>query len=1030
MINQDGNRIETMVLVHENKDILTHNTARFLVLCNFLQKSFTLRASISLPKVNGLIAQSRPAVITSLARKPEITNSSGSINEQQSTSVLLGSMPGIYRARSAYLTSDETLANEQQQQQRQVNNRQLVGEPTSAVESPRVSNGGAHANSNSTRALLVDELETNTIEKVGGKNGRLATTIPEQEQQLSESNSGKLTTTTTATSLLRRRNSNSFERENAAANRARSLTLSSPADLPGSAAAAGRLLIPQPVQVQSKVLFVERGAADMAKSGRQHHYNRLSATGVSAELQRQTAPNLAPASRLDTIEVLQNQVAQQSTSRPTTMQPTMQANLTQPTAPKQSTTEGRAATGSSAPAEYDDDDDLHSTSITMTNNHRISGDYPPINGASLNGATKPTLNDNNSISNYSIKYSALAKIDGYPIGGKASGDKLAQTEPPEGSFGVGQMSNLLMRVRSGRMRSVVGGEAAAAHRSASSYQSQSDRYHKKQPAAADPSPVVSRMGEMSAAADASNNGDLMIAETTNETTNLLDNKQQQQVGVASSNLNAHNTTLAQNITSYLLKWSLKTLTNLAKKSLETLIDHEPGRTNTGTIEVAADAGGQSGPFNGDAQLAPNGSGDNIEHELRSFSQQQPEQPNFVGNNRQQAMSAQAPPLPTELTSSIKKLDPIGALQAKPRAGFTSSWSPNDTARSASAIESAITKPEPSSPEPAKLANEELLDGFLTSSKRVDEKVGQAKARQRHLAAGDLSNQQQHHQTSRPSNYSKSLDFNKAEIMGQAKSKAANSDKGKLNAANQTRPNNKAGQLEHSSLSQSGSRDQPHEQPYWNESVRSANDGSSIFQSSWPICSIALFVALITGIFLTFWLVSAPNRNSSGVCVLEQHPHQINGNCAGTDGRAIADQTQIAFQNPSLPGCLVFNNGDATHNISNGSVSGGAGANHNGLSNNFSSSSSYQKYDYNKFDDNYSNEVINNHKVNLLPSVGVKISARPISAQSASTDSQSTRSTSIGSTLLAADENDCKNNEFLYTGHVLLNTGSSLGESYA
>lgn len=46
----DGNRIESMILVHENKNILTHNSARFLVVCNFVpQTSFTVRASISMP---------------------------------------------------------------------------------------------------------------------------------------------------------------------------------------------------------------------------------------------------------------------------------------------------------------------------------------------------------------------------------------------------------------------------------------------------------------------------------------------------------------------------------------------------------------------------------------------------------------------------------------------------------------------------------------------------------------------------------------------------------------------------------------------------------------------------------------------------------------------------------------------------------------------------------------------------------------------------------------------------------------------
>lgn len=102
----DGNRVETMILVHENKDILTHNTARFLVQCNFEQKSFTLRASVSLPKVNALLGSvsttssssslnaPRPALITSLAGRPSVGGDMGA-----SAPVTLGSMRGVYRAR-------------------------------------------------------------------------------------------------------------------------------------------------------------------------------------------------------------------------------------------------------------------------------------------------------------------------------------------------------------------------------------------------------------------------------------------------------------------------------------------------------------------------------------------------------------------------------------------------------------------------------------------------------------------------------------------------------------------------------------------------------------------------------------------------------------------------------------------------------------------------------------------------------------------------------------------------------------------
>jgi len=38
-----------MVMVHENKEILTHNSRRFLVVCNFVPETFTLTASVAVP---------------------------------------------------------------------------------------------------------------------------------------------------------------------------------------------------------------------------------------------------------------------------------------------------------------------------------------------------------------------------------------------------------------------------------------------------------------------------------------------------------------------------------------------------------------------------------------------------------------------------------------------------------------------------------------------------------------------------------------------------------------------------------------------------------------------------------------------------------------------------------------------------------------------------------------------------------------------------------------------------------------------
>ena len=36
-------------MVHENREILTHNTRRFLVVCNFIPETYTLTASVAVP---------------------------------------------------------------------------------------------------------------------------------------------------------------------------------------------------------------------------------------------------------------------------------------------------------------------------------------------------------------------------------------------------------------------------------------------------------------------------------------------------------------------------------------------------------------------------------------------------------------------------------------------------------------------------------------------------------------------------------------------------------------------------------------------------------------------------------------------------------------------------------------------------------------------------------------------------------------------------------------------------------------------
>ncbi|XP_064472803.1 uncharacterized protein LOC135387627 isoform X2 [Ornithodoros turicata] len=50
IVNQS--KIETNIIVHENRDIITHNTRRYLVVCSFVPDTYTITASVSLPTLN------------------------------------------------------------------------------------------------------------------------------------------------------------------------------------------------------------------------------------------------------------------------------------------------------------------------------------------------------------------------------------------------------------------------------------------------------------------------------------------------------------------------------------------------------------------------------------------------------------------------------------------------------------------------------------------------------------------------------------------------------------------------------------------------------------------------------------------------------------------------------------------------------------------------------------------------------------------------------------------------------------------
>lgn len=514
----DGNRIETMVLVHENKDILTHNTARFLVLCNFLQtKSFTLRASVSLPKVNGLGGVSRPAVITSLPGRPgglsnQLPHLATPTSDGQPTSlVMLGSMPGIYRARAAGSVNS-----------------------TSDDASPTSSSSHHHRQQQQHDV----ELETNTIESKSAerkkqlraaleKDGLVSVMMAAESAPNAQRQAKELDDIAAPLKPLRRHSNN--------ADKARSLA---------------NIEQPQPVQVQSKVLFVERGDnGGFARSARQYQIldvgksrnHPMQVHSASRKIDSATSQLILAPSPTDSVA-----------------------------ASEESRISLQSINGDESAA------DLRATPIIITNNHRVAGDYLPVSlaaarAAAARSAVVPTSDDN-----YSIKYSA-AKVDEFPLSSA-------------GELPLIELASQLGRTRSGRMQrmkteatSTTGSHQPPfasttsllmAGRAADSLAN--NEFDVTSPRASSPSQsdvwAVNRMGELMA-----EGGDLASAETSNET----------QVGdqpAGQLTTGSNKPSLAANITSALLKWSLKTLGSLARASLETLAE---STFNNGSLSVVA-----------------------------------------------------------------------------------------------------------------------------------------------------------------------------------------------------------------------------------------------------------------------------------------------------------------------------------------------------------------------------------------------------------------------------------------------------------
>lgn len=509
----EGNRIETMILVHENKDILTHNTARFLVVCNFQQKSYTVKASVSLPKVNGIgDSRVRPATVTFLASRP--TNDA-------TRTVKLGSMPGLYKARGNSTTSNtanneinttlpdagKPLKNEKllqllpslpANQLTDDNDDDVFGPETEAENAIERAARPESSMRRGERQLRQPRKQVRLRGEDGSSYGKQLNHLNEREQQQQQQ---------------RPRNGSSYHESSNYNNRARSLTLTD-----------GRSLsAPAPVQVQSKVLYVERLPSALDPSGRSGQFSVVSGNIQAAQEASSSLPTVANAS---------------SSSLADKVQATQQAPANLHKTPAAFDRVEHHQPGYKMEPLNSASSDLQSTPVIMTNNHRVSGDFPPL--AALlgkRGASAVNLADDES--NYSIRYSALPKIEDYSIGAPSTivPSPNNATQSPRG--------------RSGRMQK-------------ERLDEQQQHRQKNDAPASDSPPAIQRMGEI-------DNRDREYSSDESPNDDSVSSK-------ATTKSNSTSTTLAQNLTSYILRWSLKTLTNLAKKSFQVLAEPEQSAT--------------------------------------------------------------------------------------------------------------------------------------------------------------------------------------------------------------------------------------------------------------------------------------------------------------------------------------------------------------------------------------------------------------------------------------------------------------------
>lgn len=845
-----------MVLVHENRDILTHNTARFLVLCNFQHESFTVRASVSLPKINGLASQPVPGGAPT-GRPATITRVKSDTGGEH---VRIGSMPGIYRP---------VRVAPHQQQATSGADLGKIGEPNDA---------------NATQASA----ETTAPPASSIQAGR-------QSKKLSPS-----------AEVLQHQHQHQHRQQ------ARSLTLAS--ELVGS-------LLPAPVDVSSKLLTVEPApGADPVRSAKllqpKSRHQLHPARQLAAGQQRQPSnDSVLPA------------VGAISWSLPTEAaggQPTVGGQWLaagpdsgKPAGwPRITPAAGQQRTGADNRHYHADDEigDGQQGPIIVTNNHRVAGNYLTLSQAAeaapaANTGQQPA----DDAASFSIKYSA-AQVHEYAVGKLDQQLAMAPSRYVDALASSAPRQAPAARSRSGRMRVVTGGPEPAAH-------------HHPTMATLDGAGLVvskarnleSRMGDMPG--DSATPTDLLVAESgapaseqPAEPPSAGANRSRLAAETLAAGPTGASQTLAHNITGALLRWSLRALGNLARKSLESLVVESDNFNQT----VGGDA------------------------------------------------SARHLELPTGTTLGSARLD--GAQSAATLAAVLAP--PHQELQLTEPSRLKAPKVAPTKPDQALVAantraSEQELDGFMvtTSASRASTELAHQRTRQ-----------------PGPDEHPKDAD--------QTAHKDQQSDSGGERPTTR-RPLTSVHVRHQRPASVAPPREQLSRAKATDESASKNDEPAGA--PAWPIYGLWALIALVVLASVTIYLVFAP---SLGWRKCDQNGNHLQRRILGRIGA----HTGCLSGQPS--GLTDASNGSSGSLINERDRLAHASAPHH-------------------------------HTTAPVANSLFSASARghqPESHVGSSSGSQSTRSTSAASSL--GRENYCKNNEFVYTDHVLINAFGGPNESFA